>query len=117
MRFTLKNPRSLQYIDYQNVRKTEFLGCQSQDRRCHAPPEFCTLPKFLGGAWHLPIGHLMGIFKGKSYSAFVKANLMVFFAFLQVENATKFAFAKANTCHVKSYNTPKLMIIVSFCAL
>ena len=30
MRFTLKNPRSLQYIDYQNVRKTEFLGCQSQ---------------------------------------------------------------------------------------
>ena len=31
MRFTLKNPRSLQYIDYQNVRKTEFLGCQSQD--------------------------------------------------------------------------------------
>ena len=32
MRFTLKNPRSLQYIDYQNVRKTEFLGCQSQER-------------------------------------------------------------------------------------
>ena len=31
MRFTLKNPRSLQYIDYQNVRKTEFLGCQSQE--------------------------------------------------------------------------------------
>ena len=31
MRFTLKNPRFLQYIDYQNVRKTEFLGCQSQD--------------------------------------------------------------------------------------
>ena len=31
MRFTLKNPLSLQYIDYQNVRKTEFLGCQSQD--------------------------------------------------------------------------------------
>lgn len=30
MRFTLKNPRSLQYIDYQNVIKTEFLGCQSQ---------------------------------------------------------------------------------------
>ena len=65
----------------------------------------------------MPIGHLMGIFKGKSYSAFVKANLMVFFAFLQVENATKFAFAKANTCHVKSYNTPKLMIFVSFGAL
>ena len=33
MRFTLKNPRSLQYIDYQNVRKTEFLGCQSQDKK------------------------------------------------------------------------------------
>ena len=32
MRFTLKNPRSLQYIDYQNVRKTEFLGCQSQEK-------------------------------------------------------------------------------------
>ena len=32
MRFTLKNQRFLQYIDYQNVRKTEFLGCQSQDR-------------------------------------------------------------------------------------
>ena len=31
MRFTLKNPRFLQYIDYQNVRKTEFLGCQSQE--------------------------------------------------------------------------------------
>lgn len=31
MRFTLKNLRFLQYIDYQNVRKTEFLGCQSQD--------------------------------------------------------------------------------------
>ena len=31
MRFTLKNPLSLQYIDYQNVRKTEFLGCQSQE--------------------------------------------------------------------------------------
>ena len=30
MRFTLKNPRFLQYIDYQDVRKTEFLGCQSQ---------------------------------------------------------------------------------------
>ena len=30
MRFTLKNLRFLQYIDYQNVRKTEFLGCQSQ---------------------------------------------------------------------------------------
>ena len=52
-----------------------------------------------------------------SDSNFVKANLMVFFAFLQVENATKFAFAKANTCHVKSYNTPKLMIFVSFGAL
>ena len=33
MRFTLKNPRSLQYIDYQNVRKTEFLGCQSQEEK------------------------------------------------------------------------------------
>ena len=65
----------------------------------------------------MPICHLMGIFKGKSYLAFVKANLMVFFAFLQVENAAKFAFAKANTCHVKSYNTPKLMIFVSFGAL
>ena len=32
MRFTLKNPRFLQYIDYQNVRKTEFLGCQSQEK-------------------------------------------------------------------------------------
>ena len=32
MRFTLKNLRFLQYIDYQNVRKTEFLGCQSQER-------------------------------------------------------------------------------------
>ena len=31
MRFTLKNPCSLQYIDYQNVKKTEFLGCQSQE--------------------------------------------------------------------------------------
>ena len=31
MRFTLKNLRFLQYIDYQNVRKTEFLGCQSQE--------------------------------------------------------------------------------------
>ena len=31
MRFTLKNLRFLQYIDYQNVRKTDFLGCQSQD--------------------------------------------------------------------------------------
>ena len=30
MRFTMKNLRFLQYIDYQNVRKTEFLGCQSQ---------------------------------------------------------------------------------------
>ena len=34
MRFTLKNLRFLQYIDYQNVRKTEFLGCQSQDVIC-----------------------------------------------------------------------------------
>ena len=33
MRFTLKNLRFLQYIDYQNVRKTEFLGCQSQEKR------------------------------------------------------------------------------------
>ena len=33
MRFTLKNPRFLQYIDYQNVRKTEFLGCQSQEKK------------------------------------------------------------------------------------
>ena len=32
MRFTLKNLRFLQYIDYQNVRKTEFLGCQSQEK-------------------------------------------------------------------------------------
>ena len=32
MRFTLKNLRFLQYIDYQTVRKAEFLGCQSQDR-------------------------------------------------------------------------------------
>ena len=40
MRFTLKNPRSLQYIDYQNVRKTEFLGCQSQDAKyCDDPIE------------------------------------------------------------------------------
>ncbi len=31
MRFTLKNLRFLQYIDYQNVRKTEFFGCQSQE--------------------------------------------------------------------------------------
>ena len=31
MRFTLKNPRFLQCIDYQNARKTEFLGCQSQE--------------------------------------------------------------------------------------
>ena len=31
MRFTLKNPHFLQYIDYQNVRKTGFLGCQSQE--------------------------------------------------------------------------------------
>ncbi len=41
MRFTLKNPRSLQYIDYQNVRKTEFLGCQSQEEapfRSREPP-------------------------------------------------------------------------------
>ena len=30
MQFTLKNQRFLQYIDYQNVRKTVFLGCQSQ---------------------------------------------------------------------------------------
>ena len=37
MRFTLKNPRSLQYIDYQNVRKTEFLGCQSQEIFGYAP--------------------------------------------------------------------------------
>ena len=35
MRFTLKNPRFLQYIDYQNVRKTEFLGCQSQEMMSH----------------------------------------------------------------------------------
>ena len=34
MRFTLKNLRFLQYIDYQNVRKTEFLGCQSQEMDC-----------------------------------------------------------------------------------
>ncbi len=33
MRFTLKNLRFLQYIDYQNVRKTEFLGCQSQEKK------------------------------------------------------------------------------------
>ena len=37
MRFTLKNPRSLQYIDYQNVRKTEFLGCQSQENEITLP--------------------------------------------------------------------------------
>ena len=44
MRFTLKNPRSLQYIDYQNVRKTEFLGCQSQEmngRRLFPVPNVC----------------------------------------------------------------------------
>ena len=35
MRFTLKNLRFLQYIDYQNVRKTEFLGCQSQEKKAH----------------------------------------------------------------------------------
>ena len=37
MRFTLKNLRFLQYIDYQNVRKTEFLGCQSQESISQAP--------------------------------------------------------------------------------
>ena len=35
MRFTLKNLRFLQYIDYQNVRKTEFLGCQSQESQAY----------------------------------------------------------------------------------
>lgn len=40
MRFTLKNLRFLQYIDYQNVRKTEFLGCQSQG---HAERAFSLL--------------------------------------------------------------------------
>ena len=39
MRFTLKNLRFLQYIDYQNVRKTEFLGCQSQVDRLNQPAD------------------------------------------------------------------------------
>lgn len=98
--------QSLWFDEVHQPSKHPLSDDEVNDRRCHAPSEFCTLPKFLGGAWRLPIGQLMGIFKGKPYLAFVKANLMVFFAFLQVENAAKFAFAKANTCHVKSYNTP-----------
>ena len=44
MRFTLKNLRFLQYIDYQNVRKTEFLGCQSQEPSVETWPKKACVP-------------------------------------------------------------------------
>lgn len=109
--------QSLWFDEVHQPSKHPLSDDEVNDRRCPSPPEFCTLPKFLGGEGHSPIGHLTGILKVKSNLAFAKVDLIVFFAFLQVENAIKFAFAKAITCHVKSYNTPKLMIFVRFGAL
>ena len=50
MRFTLKNLRFLQYIDYQNVRKTEFLGCQSQELLLQNEPSETILKTLTFGA-------------------------------------------------------------------